>query len=151
MRLTDQLNALREVRAEIRRLNEAAGRTVFNPTATTLLDDVIIDLALQRMETEEELMDDGETRIVPAHEDGLRACRFYFVEGPNYDGFTDGTTWNGFANVWVKPEVRDQIVTDIRANDPDDEHAAQLASEQPDEAGLVSLAKGWAAELTEDD
>ena len=37
----DAINDLREVRAEITRLNAARGETVFNPAATTALEDVI--------------------------------------------------------------------------------------------------------------
>lgn len=35
------LEQLREVRMEITRVNQAAGRTVFNPAATDALEDVI--------------------------------------------------------------------------------------------------------------
>lgn len=38
-------DALQEVRAEIARLNTAAGETVFNPTATALLDELIEETA----------------------------------------------------------------------------------------------------------
>ena len=34
-------NNLKEVRAEISRINNAAGRTVFNPSATDALEEVI--------------------------------------------------------------------------------------------------------------
>ena len=40
----DQLAALQDVRDEIRRLNQAAGETVFNPAATALLDAVMVAL-----------------------------------------------------------------------------------------------------------
>jgi hypothetical protein len=42
----------------------------------------------------------------------LKPCRFYFGDDPTYDGFTDGTTWNGFDNVWVTPEVHKQVMAD---------------------------------------
>ena len=38
---TRALSNLREVRIEIRRLNEAAGETVFNPAATQALEEVV--------------------------------------------------------------------------------------------------------------
>lgn len=65
MNLTAKLTALQEVLAEIRRLNAASGQVVFSPAATSLLQEVITDLALERMETVEELMDDGTTQLVP--------------------------------------------------------------------------------------
>lgn len=37
-------DALREVRAEISRINEAAGETVFNPSATQLTDAALYEL-----------------------------------------------------------------------------------------------------------
>lgn len=40
----EKLNALRETRAEITRLNKAAGRTVFNPATTDLLQQVIDEI-----------------------------------------------------------------------------------------------------------
>lgn len=39
--LIEMLGELNEVRHEISRLNQAAGHTVFNPTATSGLDSVI--------------------------------------------------------------------------------------------------------------
>lgn len=40
----------------------------------------------------------------------LRKVRFAFDEGPEWSGYTDGTTWNGWLNVWVAPATRDAIV-----------------------------------------
>lgn len=40
----EMVNELYEVRHEIRRLNEAAGHTVFNPAATVGLDRVLLSL-----------------------------------------------------------------------------------------------------------
>jgi len=44
--MTDEeiYDALREARAEINRLNEAAGETVFNPAATSLVDSSLYEL-----------------------------------------------------------------------------------------------------------
>jgi hypothetical protein len=46
--------------------------------------------------------------------------RFTFDDssGQAFDGFTDGSRWNGFLNVQVTPEVRDQIVATLRGNGP---------------------------------
>lgn len=43
-----QLAALREVRAEISRINAAAGETIFNPAATELLAAVIAEIEADR-------------------------------------------------------------------------------------------------------
>jgi len=47
---TDALNDLREVRAEISRLNKAAGKTVFNPAATDCLNEVMEWLAQEMVD-----------------------------------------------------------------------------------------------------
>ena len=41
----------------------------------------------------------------------LSPCRFY-IGNPDviYDGFTDGTTWNGFDNVMVSPKTHKKII-----------------------------------------
>lgn len=44
MTKTELLAALAEVRAEISRLNRAAGQTVFNPAATSALEVVMEEL-----------------------------------------------------------------------------------------------------------
>ena len=41
LNLQDAINDLKEVRAEITRVNRAAGRTVFNPSATSALEQVM--------------------------------------------------------------------------------------------------------------
>ncbi len=41
----DDLDTLTEVRQEIRRINQAAGQTVFNPAATQALDSILGDLS----------------------------------------------------------------------------------------------------------
>ena len=42
--MSDMLTDLKEVRQEITRLNKAAGRTVFNPSATDAVDQWIAEL-----------------------------------------------------------------------------------------------------------
>lgn len=41
----------------------------------------------------------------------LHPCRFAFDEGPVFDGFTDDTTWNGWANVWVNEATLARLVS----------------------------------------
>lgn len=76
---------------------------------------------------------------------------FAFDTGEPFAGFTDGSHWNGFNNVWVTPDVRDQIVATFRLTgwwEPGDEHD-MLAIPVID--GLVSLANGYATVEVEDD
>ena len=35
----------------------------------------------------------------------MKKVRFEFGDGNIYDGLTDGSTWNGFANIWVENDV----------------------------------------------
>jgi hypothetical protein len=79
----------------------------------------------------------------------MKACRFYFADpdGPTYQGFTDGTTWNGFANVWVTPAVRDAIADAADAEEPWSETGKELRGLTPNADGLISLANGYAAEV----
>ena len=73
--------------------------------------------------------------------------------------FAHGTTWNGFDNVSVTPEVRDEIAAyfedaakDRRAFRAADalETAEDLRSMEPDD-GLISLAVGFATSILDDE
>ena len=76
---------------------------------------------------------------------GFRAISWCFDDGTVRTGYTDGTMWNGFINVWVLPEVRDEIVADLRMGGEDDEETANMLFHEPtDTNGLVSLAYGYA-------
>lgn len=46
----DMITDLREVRREICRVNEAAGQTVFNPSATSAVDSMLTDLEAEYYE-----------------------------------------------------------------------------------------------------
>jgi hypothetical protein len=71
----------------------------------------------------------------------MPACRFTFDDTPAFDGFDHGSTWNGFDNVAVSPEVRDQIVRYFRTHD-DRDTAQEIALIEPmKDTGLISL--GW--------
>ncbi|HTH66162.1 MAG TPA: hypothetical protein VL563_15880 [Gemmatimonadales bacterium] len=72
----------------------------------------------------------------------MQAVRFRF-DGPTFDGFADGTRWNGFLNVWVTPETRDAIVAWLEQIDDDPDTIADLRA-LPVKRGLVSLAYGYA-------
>ncbi len=74
----------------------------------------------------------------------MKPCRFSFAEGPVYPGFAHGSTWNGFDNVSVTPEVREQIAA--AADEEHPETAAEIRA-LPVHGGLVSLADGFASEI----
>jgi hypothetical protein len=74
----------------------------------------------------------------------FRPCKWAFDDGVTFDGFTDGTYWNGFINIWITPEVRDVLVKQALEWDDEDPLAADLAEQQPDANGLISLAYGYA-------
>lgn len=74
----------------------------------------------------------------------MKPCTFTFADGPAFPGFAHGTTWNGFDNVSVIPEVREQIAAEAATEHP--ETAAQLRA-LPVVDGLVSLADGFASEI----
>ena len=79
----------------------------------------------------------------------LDAIAFSFDGLRRFDGFTDGSTWNGFDNVWVTPATWDLVRAYLQSIEPDalDAEAFDLA---PDPAtGLVSLANGWATIRTD--
>lgn len=69
-----------------------------------------------------------------------------------YEGFTDGSTWNGFDNIWVTQAVRDQVVADLRASEFADEEAEtadDIAEMEPDEHGRICLGWGYATQIVE--
>lgn len=55
-----------------------------------------------------------------------------------YDGFTDGTTWNGWDNVWVTPEVHKKVMAAIVADGGTVEDFAECTT---NDDGLVCY--GW--------
>lgn len=89
----------------------------------------------------------------------LQPCRFYFGDDPTFAGFTDGTTWNGFDNVWVTAETHAAIVAHFREGyagigyrGADLDEAMQPFTElTPDSDGLYSYACGFATSIDEDD
>lgn len=88
----------------------------------------------------------------------LKPCRFYFGDDPTFEGFTDGTTWNGFDNVWVTPEVHKQIIQHFEAecrmlNYSNVETIEQMKTFniEPDDDGLISYAMGFATSIDDHD
>ena len=81
----------------------------------------------------------------------LKPCRFYFGDDPTYDGFTDGTTWNGFDNVWVTEKTHKAIVGRfLKDYQVSGYHGSDLLeimesfNIKPDNDGLYSYAYGFA-------
>ena len=70
--------------------------------------------------------------------EGLEAIEFELPDGPAYDGFTDGSTWNGWANVCVTPLIRSAIVTMLAAVG-DTDAAADVGTLPTDARGLIPL------------
>lgn len=77
-------------------------------------------------------------------------CRFTF-EGmsPIFEGFTNGTRWNGWPNVWVRPDVAAAVAKWSR-DEGDDETADEIEAKAPDGDGLISLAYGYTPTLEEE-
>jgi len=74
-------------------------------------------------------------------------CTFYFGDDPTFEGFTDGTTWNGFDNIWVTPEVHEKVLAHFNAIYDPSEHG--LNEVQIDGSGLYSYANGFATSVEE--
>jgi hypothetical protein len=78
----------------------------------------------------------------------LTPCTFAFDDGSEYEGFTDGTTWNGWANVHVTPAVRDLIAADLEKEGADFAETVAELRALPEAEGLISLANGYSATIT---
>lgn len=81
-----------------------------------------------------------------------RPVRWCFEGCETYDGFTDGTHWNGWLNVEVSPEVHALVCEDIRDQiasingDPEDCGLTDFLEMVPNERGRYSYAYGYCAE-----
>lgn len=78
----------------------------------------------------------------------MTPCKFRFDDSPVFEGWTDGTFWNGFANVWVAPDVRELIAQHFR-NAEGDAYDDQIERLPLDRNGRVSLAMGYATSLVD--
>lgn len=77
-----------------------------------------------------------------------RACRWHFDGASRvFDGFTDGTTWNGWDNVQVTPETHADVIAWFEANG-DDASAFREMEVEPN--GRVSYAYGWCCTVLPD-
>ena len=86
----------------------------------------------------------------------MTPCKFYFGDDPTWDGLTDGSTWNGFNNVWVTEETHKAIVQHFtREYRVSGYHGADLLEVmdsffiEPDDDGLYSYANGFATSIEE--
>jgi len=80
----------------------------------------------------------------------LRPCTFTFDGSPAFTGFTDGSTWNGFDNVWITPAERARIVAYFQEAYPGDANIAESNADMlaiPEENGLASLCNGYATQI----
>jgi hypothetical protein len=74
---------------------------------------------------------------------------------PIFEGWTDGSRWNGWLNVEVTPETRDAIVQwlerDAEREGLSRDDMVSGIDELPVEGGRVSLANGYCCELADDE
>jgi hypothetical protein len=86
-------------------------------------------------------------------------ARFYFDMNPErlFDGVAVGTTWNGFDNVMVTPEVASEIDEFFRRLEdgwgyaPDNPSRSDPIAEMPvGPDGLIDLSNGFATVLDEE-
>jgi hypothetical protein len=64
-----------------------------------------------------------------------------------YAGLTDGTTWNGFANVRMTAIICNKVVADLIAANDDANVIAEMANMPKGPMGLIDFSNGWAFEL----
>ena len=81
-----------------------------------------------------------------------RPVFFAFDDGPTYLGYTDGTTWNGWANVWVDPDTNESNLDDVRRickkiGQDEKEGLGGMDEIAPDDDGLICYAYGFTASI----
>jgi hypothetical protein len=67
-------------------------------------------------------------------------CKFTFDDEKVYNGFSHGSTWNGFDNVAVTKETLDQIKQDSEID-------GDYFDIEPMDNGLYSLADGFSTQI----
>lgn len=78
----------------------------------------------------------------------MRAVRWCFdVEDVVRDGFTDGTTWNGFDNIWIDAKTFAELASD---EDTHPEFYDIVANSYNEATGLYSLAYGCSTVIREE-
>jgi hypothetical protein len=71
----------------------------------------------------------------------MKKVKFDFGDCYDYNGFTDGTTWNGFNNIWVIEKEYKKIIKHFNhINDIDESGLLEIIK---DENGMYSLAYGF--------
>lgn len=75
---------------------------------------------------------------------GLTPCRWSFDDTEPHDGFTDGTTWNGWDNIWVTPAVHAAVIEEMAGHGDAD----MVAMEPVD--GLICYAYGYCTQIEDD-
>ena len=76
----------------------------------------------------------------------LTPCKFCFDDGVPFDGYALGSTWNGFDNVAVTPEVLEQI----KRYSASQGYAEAFEGLEPDENGLISFANGFSTVILDE-
>lgn len=76
----------------------------------------------------------------------MTPCKFTFDDGKVWEGFAEGTTWNGFDNVSVTRSTAAAI--DAWFGNDGSENAV-IGDMVADENGLISLANGYATQIVE--
>jgi hypothetical protein len=78
----------------------------------------------------------------------FKPVRWTFDDGPEFDGFANGTTWNGFDNIWVTPEMHDRVMDWLSVDGNSDEETLSMFAEMiPGPDGLISYAYGFATQV----
>ena len=80
----------------------------------------------------------------------MKKVKFEFGDGNIYDGLTDGSTWNGFANIWVENDVYRQILNNYD-HSKDDYKESGLFDLEPNEDGLYPLSYGFSTSIINED
>ena len=76
----------------------------------------------------------------------MEPCKFTFDDEKVWDGFSHGSTWNGFDNVAVTKETLEKIAAESDAIG-DDETAEMFREIQPMDNGLYSLGWGFSTQI----
>lgn len=67
---------------------------------------------------------------------------------PEFPGYSDGTTWNGFDNIYVTPSVHRQVIASLADSFDawleNEETIQDMLAMQPGPDGLISYANGFA-------
>ena len=74
----------------------------------------------------------------------MKEVKFYFDDDKLFDGYHDGTTWNGFQNIWVTKDVHKQVIKHFE-NDID----CDLNTIEPDKYGMFSYSYGYCTSIND--